>query len=287
MNTLKKSEQIGKLSLCKRTFSTDLLGGQRHTVQVRDMEEIGFRTVLTEIVQEASQDESLAQFRMLISAHQYLRLYRLVTRYVSPGNTVLDWGVGNGHFSYFLVRAGYTVSGFDFADYPKICGALAPESFTYIKGSRADPVSLPYESQTFDAVVSVGVLEHVRETGGNEMASLHEIYRILKPKGIFLCFHLPNQYSWIEAVTRLIGRWSHQYRYTSSGVLSLARCAGFEVVELQRYAILPRNIWWWGIPKSIGALFQMARLYDHIDNSLSLLLSPICQNYLFVARKRV
>ncbi len=251
------------------------------------MEEIDFRAILAELVEAASQDESLVQFRSPISAHQYLRLYQLVTKYISPESTVLDWGVGNGHFSYFLVRSGYTVSGFEFSDCPKVCGRLEPTSYTFSKGNLGDPVSLPYESQTFDAVVSVGVLEHVRETGGNEIASLNEIYRILKPHGIFLCFHLPNQYSWIEALARSIGRWSHQYRYTTSGVLSLAKDARFDLLELQRYAILPRNIWWWGIPKPMRSSFQVARFYDQMDNALSLLLSPVCQNYLFVARKRV
>lgn len=242
---------------------------------------------MDEIVQAASQDENLLQFRTPISAHQYLKLYRLLTSYVNPCSNVLDWGVGNGHFSYFLVKAGYTVSGFDFTDRPKLCGVLAPESYTYKKGNLDKPTSLPFDSQTFDAVFSVGVLEHVRETGGNEIATLKEIYRILKPNGIFLCFHLPNQYSWIEALSRLIARSrSHQYRYTSSDILSLAKSAGFEVVELQRYAILPRNIWAWGIPKIIGSSFQLAHLYDQIDNSLSFLFSPVCQNYLFVARKQ-
>ncbi len=242
---------------------------------------------MDELVQAASQDESLVQFRTPISAHQYLKLYRLLTSYINPCSNVLDWGVGNGHFSYFLARAGYSVSGYGFTDCPKICDVLAPESYAYKKGNLDEPTSLPFASQTFDAVFSVGVLEHVRETGGSEIASLKEIYRILKPSGIFLCFHLPNQYSWIEALTRLIGRrWSHQYRFTSSSILSLAKSASFEVVELQRYAILPRNIWSWGIPKTIGSSFQLARLYDQIDSSLSFLFSPVCQNYLFVARKR-
>ncbi len=198
---------------------------------------------------------------------------------------MLDWGAGNGHFSYFLVKAGHTVSGFDFGSPPKVSKTLTPESYTYKRGNPDNPVSLPYKSQTFDAVVSVGVLEHVRETGGNESANLNEIYRILKPKGIFLCYHLPNRYSWIEAVLRLIGRWSHQYRYTSSNIISLASSAGFEVVEVQRYAILPRNICGRGILKKVSSSCKIARLYNRIDDFLSTMLSPICQNYLCVARK--
>ncbi|MBQ4132690.1 MAG: methyltransferase domain-containing protein [Desulfovibrionaceae bacterium] len=45
---------------------------------------------------------------------------------------------------------------------------------------------------------SIGVFEHVHETGGDQLASLKEISRVLKPEGFFLCFHLPNKYSWVE-----------------------------------------------------------------------------------------
>jgi SAM-dependent methyltransferase len=250
------------------------------------MQDTTFHTILAELIAAASHDDSLVQFRMPVSGHQYLRLYQQVATYVRPGGRVLDWGSGNGHCSYFLVRAGYTVCGFDCGAAPTVCGAFTPGAYAYTQDGLGDPSALPYESESFDAVVSVGVLEHVRETGGDESASLNEIRRILKPDGIFLCFHLPNRYSWIEAALRSIGRWSHQYRFTASGILALAGGAGFEVVDVQRYGILPRNIWWWGMPKWMSASFGMARAYDGIDNVLSGVLAPVCQNYCFVARKR-
>jgi SAM-dependent methyltransferase len=250
------------------------------------MPENRFHTILGELVEAASRDDSLAQFRTTISAHQYLRLYECVARHVKPGGHVLDWGAGNGHFSYFLLRAGYKASGFDCGPPPAICNAFGPDAFAYTSDGLGDPSRLPYESASFDAVASVGVLEHVRETGGNELASLNEICRVLRPGGVFLCFHLPNQHSWIEAVLRLVGRWSHRYRYTASSIQSLATKAGLELVAMQRYAILPRNIWWWGLPRGIGASPGMARAYDRMDGVLSRVLSPVCQNYLFVARKR-
>jgi hypothetical protein len=125
----------------------------------------------------------------------------------------------------------------------------------------------------------------VRETGGTEHASLNEIRRVLRPGGVLLCFHLPNRYSWIEAVLRSMGRWSHQYRFTASSIRSLTAQAGLELVAMERYAILPRNIWWWGLPRGIGASSRMARGYDWVDGVLSVVLSPVCQNYFFVARK--
>jgi 2-polyprenyl-3-methyl-5-hydroxy-6-metoxy-1,4-benzoquinol methylase len=251
-----------------------------------------FQLIISELIEASSQNETLSQFFTAPGAHQYLLLYRLVVRYIKAGCTVLDWGSGNGHFSYFLVRSGYKVHGFDFDDLPSVCRSLTPETYNYTMGQLASPASLPYENEKFDAVVSVGVLEHVRENGGNETAIVNEINRILKPGGIFLCYHLPNQYSWIDAVSRIVGRLFHKhfhkYRYTSSDILSLCGDAGLGIIEMKRYAVLPRNIWnlWKHKLKANNFSFKVARLYDRIDAFLSALLSPICQNYFFVARKK-
>jgi len=244
-------------------------------------------TILGELVEAASRDDSMTQLRTAISAHQYLRLYEWVDRFVKPGGHVLDWGAGNGHFSYFLLRAGYRASGFDWGPPPRICSAFPSGAYAYTTAGPADPSGLPYASATFDAVASVGVLEHVRETGGDELASLKEIHRVLRPGGVFLCFHLPNRYSWIEAVLRSMGRWSHTHRHTASSIRSLVTKTGLELVAMQRYAILPRNIWWWGLPRGMGASTGVARAYDWMDGVLSVVFSPVCQNYVFVARKRV
>ena len=70
-----------------------------------------FREILDELIVTQAHEARLLQFKHRISARQYLRLYRLMARYVKSGSSVLDWGAGNGHFSYFLIRAGYRASG--------------------------------------------------------------------------------------------------------------------------------------------------------------------------------
>ena len=118
-----------------------------------------------------------------------------------------------------------------------------------------DPIHLPYEDESFDAVVSVGVLEHVRQFGGNEIKSLKEIHRILKKDGLFLCFHFPNKYSWIEALARRIpSKHYHPYLFTKKDIYHLNQNVGLLVEELKGYAILPRN--------------ELSRLPDSIKNNL-------------------
>jgi SAM-dependent methyltransferase len=224
----------------------------------------------------------LLQFRSLVTAAQYRRLYRLARKYVAPGARVLDWGCGNGHFSYALGRLGYDVEGFAFEDF-----ALRPHlgpGYRFALGDPDEPVRLPYADDSFEAVFSIGVLEHVREFAGDEAASLREIRRILKPGGSFVCYHFPNRYSLVEVVNTAAGRHHHLYRYTDADVRRLCREGGLDAVEVRRYAALPRNVWG-RLPRPLNEQRWLARAYDAIDGVAGTVLSPLCQNYLFVARK--
>lgn len=241
-------------------------------------------TLLAELIQLAQIDQSLHQFETRLSAHQYRSIYQLVLKHIAPNLTVLDWGAGNGHFSYFLVNAGYQTSGYGFGCLPHICQSFSPNKYSYKEGNWSDPITIPFPDQSFDAVVSIGVLEHVRETGGNEIASLNEIHRILKPNGLFIGVHLPNRYSWIEYIARKMNKWSHQYCYTERDIRSLTQLTQFQILQIQRYAFLPRNIWS-KIPGNLGNLPSFIHIYDTLDRFLAIPFSRICQNYLIVAQK--
>ncbi len=248
--------------------------------------QIPFQQIIDELMEAQAHDASLLQFKHRVTAHQYLRLYGVVARYVKPGSRILDWGTGNGHFSYFLQRAGYRASGYDFSVLPALCRRLAAD-YEFKTADLSDPCRLPFASESFEAVTSVGVLEHVRDSGGAEIDSLRELYRLLKPGGIFICYHLPNRYSWIEGALHLVGRWSHRCRYTRREINELAQAAGFALLEVERYALLPRNIWWWDPLRKINGSPRLARAYDALDDALAKIAAPVCQNYLFVAQKPV
>ena len=231
---------------------------------------------------------SIYQFRSLATARQYRWPYAIVQSFQSTGGWLLDWGCGNGHFSQFLFLAGHRVECFAFgASCPLVTWLQRehPDWVHYSEGSEQDPISLPYQDGAFDAVASVGVLEHVRETGGNELASLREIHRLLTPAGLFFCFHFPNRYSWIEGMTFLFpSRFHHTYRYTKRDIRALALAAGFDVLWIRRYNVVPRNILGnlagrWGSSRAVAAFV------DTIDSMLNLILNPFAQNYGFVLRK--
>ena len=254
-------------------------------------------TDVAELVEAIRRDDPAgtnAQFGCLVAACQYRRLYALVARWIRPGARILDWGCGRGHFAYFLLRSGFAVTAYSLEHEPEIFASLPePERrrLSFVRGSERDGRTLPFGSSRFDAVFSVGVLEHVRETGGEELASLLEIRRVLTPDGVFVCYHLPNRYSYIESASRWLGRrnpvagWEgfHRYRFTATAIRRLCRDAGLSVSEAGRYGFVPRNSFN-RLPPRLGDSRALSWLVNVSDAALERLFSPLVQNHFFVAR---
>jgi len=244
--------------------------------------------------------QTLQQFQLfafdnIATASQYWLVYENFLKQVtSPGAQVLDWGCGSGHFSYFLLSNGFKTESFnvnagdsyhpDGLKISEFLEARFKDAFNF-KVSSGDPVQLPYPDASFDAVVSVGVLEHVRQEGGDEIKSLTEIHRILKKGGTFLCFHFPNKFSWIEALARKIpSKHHHPYLFTQQNIHNLNQAAGLTVEEIQEYAILPRNELA-RLPTGIKNSPSFVKFYNLADRLLPKVLPPIFQNYYFRSRK--
>src|SRR5690606_10553473 len=231
-------------------------------------------------------------FTSLTGLCQYERLFEYVEAIPNKGLRILDWGCGNGWFSYYLWHRGFT----NVVSYGYGWDAIDPgrkylPALQYVNGEEAqvkNPSDIPFPDNSFDLIFSVGVLEHVHETGGDQMHSMREINRILRPGGRFFCYHLPNQYTWIEFIKGLFvsgkgKHYLHTKKFTSTDINNLAADSGFEVSAMRRYNVLPYNI-------HRNALYDnrvLASLYTGLDNLvLNTPLSHLSQCYLFEAIRK-
>lgn len=230
----------------------------------------------------AKEKQGSEALESIVSLYQYAPAYRWILANIPRGSRVLDWGCGNGHFSIFLREAGYVVTSYGFQP-PELLALVSPTLVEYVAGS--DPVQLPFPDSDFDCVVSIGVLEHVREVGGDEVASVREIRRVLKDRGVFYCYHLPNKYSWIEFVSRVLGKWSHSFRYSRTDVLRIFDFTGMSIDRLVRYGVLPRNTLRKLRVLRLTRSFVFARWFDVTDRLLLPVFGFVAQNWALAARK--
>lgn len=99
------------------------------------------------------------------------------------GAKVLDLGCAGGFMAEAMDARGATVTGIDpAADAIQAARAHAQETGRDIRYDVGEGEALPYPDASFDIVVCVDVLEHVRDLD----QVIREILRVLKPGGMFL-----------------------------------------------------------------------------------------------------
>jgi SAM-dependent methyltransferase len=191
------------------------------------------------------------KFRLDISVEREIRIVRMVSDFIR--GRVLDWGCHYGHACcLFRMWFGSSVQlyGCDLFD------GEAYKAFHDYSGvsyrQLTHPYRLDYEDQFFDVVLSNGVLEHVP----NELESLRELHRVLKPGGTFIITALPNRYSYTEAVARLRGM-GHERLYTLSNLRKELCGQGFRVTSAKYFFALPTLLL--GFPDKVRDAYDRSR----------------------------
>ena len=172
------------------------------------------------------------------------QLEAMVRSHVRPEANVLDLGCGRGGVVELIWRDVKLAAGLD-PDFPSL-NAHRASAMPILRGVGEH---LPFAGSSFDLVVSVWVLEHLKEP----LTVLSEVRRVLRPGGHFI-FVTPNLRNPLlvlnrigkalplvqtRVVSRFYGRheadtFPVQYRAnTVGGLRRLAAASGLEVAELR------------------------------------------------------
>lgn len=103
---------------------------------------------------------------------------RYILKYLAQSGKTIEAGCGLGRFVKYLSDRGYDIEGLELsAETIRIVREKAP----HLKLVQADVCSMPYQTDSIDGIISLGVVEHF-PLGPSE--PLKEMHRVLKPRGI-------------------------------------------------------------------------------------------------------
>lgn len=163
------------IPVCARWFGSWQISVQRRALSMSE---------LTRRYDESATDWQRTVDRLGFPA-AYESLLRRVAGHEAP-STVLDCGVGTGALSQALIRvlsAPFALTAVDVS--PRMVEQAQNtlrDSNTDVTVRQADATALPYDSNTFDMVMTAHMLEHLPDPA----VALREMVRVLKPGGRLL-----------------------------------------------------------------------------------------------------
>ena len=139
-------------------------------------------------------------------------------RSLPPGSTILDVGSASGGNTILLSELGFDLTSLEMSDLG--VELQLKRGITVIKG---DATNLPFQSESFDAVLCLDVLEHIED----DVSALKEMYRVTKQGGKFL-FSVPEDPKlWSDHDEAV----SHVRRYLRKDFENKISEAGFQILH--------------------------------------------------------
>jgi SAM-dependent methyltransferase len=191
---------------------------------------------------------------------------------------ILDWGTGKGHVTYLLKKLGAAPISCDVATNTSDSSFGQKTPILSRHNIEVNPLNhdfiLPFDDNSMDVVLSFGVLEHV----SNDLESLKQINRVLKPKGLFFCFFLPYTFSWTQRLAHIRGNYYHDHLYSKSLVSDMLKNSGFYIDDFWHRQLFPKN----------EVSYPNHHFFEHVDQFLveNTFLKYFATNIEFVAQKK-
>ena len=178
---------------------------------------------------------------------------KILRKYVRGARRIVDVGCGRGGFVETCLSWNGGGIGLDpELSAGRICTA---RELPFVLGNA---VALPFMSASLDVVRAKDVIEHWTDA----LVPMREIYRVLKPGGLFLCY-VPSQFSTLYPVANFWDDYTHVRPLTRFGLRRLLEDGGLEVIFIKGYtpgrnlperalarllsAVFPRS--WWSLAR--------------------------------------
>lgn len=121
---------------------------------------------------------------------EFLTTMRYITRYLKPGDYILEIGAGTGRYSHALARQGYPVDAVELIPHNIEVfreNTQAGERITITQGNAVDLSA--FADDQYDITLLLGPLYHLYTTEDKRQA-LREAIRVTKPGGVILAAYV-------------------------------------------------------------------------------------------------
>lgn len=127
--------------------------------------------------------------------------FNIISRNIKKGNKVLDIGCGSGRHTFFLLEKGCSVTGVDISQKMlEVLKQKAEERKYSLSLFLADCNNLPFETESFDVVVSIyGPFTHLQ----NPIKCVNEMIRVLKRNGKIV-IGVENKWALLPLIRRIL-----------------------------------------------------------------------------------
>jgi len=177
-----------------------------------------------------------------VEEHAKLSRYHTIVpffqRYLPREGRILEAGCGLGRIIIYLSKGGYNIEGIELNEDAVRKVKDFDKNLKIIVG---DILKMSYEDNSFDAVISLGVIEHFEE---GPQKALKEMHRILKPGGIFFVtvpyINLIRRFLYIPYNSLVVKMRRMQgldmkfsaYLYTKKEMQLLLKDSKFEIIDI-------------------------------------------------------
>jgi len=206
----------------------------------------------------------------------------------------LEVGCGRGTISSYFAEKGFDCTLLDYsADVLNTAKIIFANNGHQAKFVHGDALEMPFDSNSFDVVVSIGLLEHFEEIE----KLVFEQFRVLKRGGMFLGYIVPERpfniqryFNWLNKTLSLLNRIFGQrnkdytqkvdiYRSDYGSERYLPAIRSLPVTDIQVYGVYPLPM----ISHSPG--FPFSLLPSPVEKGLTRLFETVLAARKFIYRK--
>lgn len=155
------------------------------------------------------------------------------------GEHVLELGAGAGPATQELARRAPRVTSLEY-DHASALKLQARANHSKVGVVQGDAAALPFSDDTFSAALAILMLHHLKSAELQNRA-FSEVYRVLRPGGVFLAFDIPNV--WIHRIGHIKSTFvpldpaTTAQRLMAAGLVQVtldARSGGFLIRAMRR-----------------------------------------------------